>query len=78
MSHFAMSPPYWNQRWYGEDSNIIVYESTVAGYVDNLIEIFGQVKKVMKNSESCFVVTSDKFNNGEGGEDTNNGSSLER
>lgn len=58
------SPPYWNQRWYGEDPNIIGNESTVSEYVDNLTEIFGQVKRVLKKSGSCFVVISDKFNNG--------------
>jgi DNA modification methylase len=24
------SPPYWNQRWYGDDTNIIGNESTVS------------------------------------------------
>jgi DNA modification methylase len=57
------SPPYWNQTW-GEDPNIIGNESTVSEYVDNLIRIFGQVKRVLKKSGSCFVVLSDKFNNG--------------
>src|SRR5689334_3189138 len=60
------SPPYWNQRWYGEDSNVIGNESTVSEYVDNLIKIFGEVKRVLKDSGSCYVVISDKFNCGEG------------
>jgi DNA modification methylase len=40
-------------------------------YVDNLIKILGQVKRVLKKSGSCLVVLSDKFNNGgDGGGDT--------
>ena len=58
------SPPYWNQRAYGQDPKIIGNESTVAGYIDNLIEIFAEGKRVLKKSGSCFIVISDKFNNG--------------
>ena len=58
------SPPYWNQRWYGDDSHIIGNESTISEYIDKLIEIFGEVKRVLKKSGSGFVVISDKFNNG--------------
>ncbi|MDQ6862792.1 MAG: site-specific DNA-methyltransferase [Thermoproteota archaeon] len=58
------SPPYWNQRWYGDNPHVIGNESTVSDYIDNLIEIFGEVKRLLKNSGSCFVVISDKFNNG--------------
>jgi len=57
------SPPYWNQRWYGEDPKIIGNESTVSHYVNNLIDVFSEVKRVLKSSGSCFVVISDKFNN---------------
>jgi DNA modification methylase len=57
------SPPYWNQRCYGEGSHVIGNESTVFDYIHNLIEIFGEVKRVLKKSGSCFVVISDKFNN---------------
>jgi DNA modification methylase len=58
------SPPYWNQRAYGQDPKIIGNESTVADYIDNLIEIFAEGKRVLKKSGSCFIVISDKFNNG--------------
>jgi DNA modification methylase len=57
------SPPYWNQRWYGDDPRVIGNESTVLDYINNLIEILGEVKRVLKKSGSCFVVISDKFNN---------------
>jgi DNA modification methylase len=58
------SPPYWNQRRYGDDPHVIGNESTVLDYIDNLIEIFGEVRRVLKKSGSCFVVISDKFNTG--------------
>ena len=69
------SPPYWNQRAYGENPNIIGNESTVSDYIDNLIQIFAEVRRVLKKSGSCFVVISDKFNsndssNSSGKEDT--------
>lgn len=57
------SPPYWNQRWYGENPDVIGDESTVLDYINNLKQIFGEVKRVLKESGSCFVVISDKFNN---------------
>jgi len=57
------SPPYWKQRSYGEDLKIIGNESKVSEYIDKLIEIFSEVKRVLTPSGSCFVVISDKFNN---------------
>jgi|GEM_PF-93741 DNA modification methylase len=57
------SPPYWNQRSYGEDPDMVGNESTVSEYIDKLTEIFSEVKRVLKSSGSCYVVISDKFNN---------------
>ena len=42
----------------------ILEPERVSDYIDNLIEIFAEVKRVLKKSGSCFVVISDKFNNG--------------
>ena len=53
------SPPYWNQRAYEENPNIIGNEPTVSDYIDNLIQIFAEVKRMLKKSGSCFVVISD-------------------
>jgi DNA modification methylase len=65
------SPPYWNQRGYGENPNIIGNEPTVSNYIDNLIQIFAEVKRVLKKSGSCFVVISDKFNSSDGSTSSN-------
>jgi DNA modification methylase len=57
------SPPYWNQRSYGEDPDMVGNEATVYEYIDKLTEIFSEIKRVLKSSGSCYVVFSDKFNN---------------
>jgi DNA modification methylase len=48
---------------YGDDAHVVGNESIVSEYIDKLIEIFAEVKRALKNSGSCFVVISDKFNN---------------
>src|SRR5437899_5386 len=41
------SPPYWNQRSYGEDPDMVGNEPTVSEYIDKLTEIFSEVKRVL-------------------------------
>lgn len=61
------SPPYWKQRVYedysGEMLNIIGTEDTPNEYVQNLITIFKEVKRVLKNNGSFWLNIGDKFHN---------------
>lgn len=61
------SPPYWKQRVYedysGEMLNIIGTEETPNEYVQNLVTIFKEVKRVLKNNGSFWLNIGDKFHN---------------
>lgn len=54
------SPPYWQLRDY-ETSNQIGLEPTIEGYIDNLCNVFDEVKRVLKKSGSCWIVMGDVF-----------------
>ena len=61
------SPPYWQQRIYedydGAMSDIIGAEPTPEAYVDNLMRIICQVKRVLKPSGTFWLNLGDKFVN---------------
>lgn len=54
------SPPYWGLRDYGEEGQI-GQEPTYKGYLDKLDEIFKEVKRVLKDSGSCWVNIGDAY-----------------
>lgn len=55
------SPPYWALRKYGDDSNELGQEKTFQEYVIKLIEIFDEVKRVLKSEGTCWVNLSDTY-----------------
>lgn len=59
------SPPYWQQRVYedysGEMLNIIGTEDNPGDYVKNLINVFREIKRVLKNNGSFWLNIGDKF-----------------
>lgn len=59
------SPPYWQQRVYedysGEMLNIIGTEDNPNDYVKNLINVFKEVKRVLKDNGSFWLNIGDKF-----------------
>ena len=55
------SPPYYNLRDYGHPDQIGL-ESSSQDYIDKLISIFQEVKRVLKKEGSCWVVISDSYN----------------
>lgn len=61
------SPPYWQQRIYedydGEISNIIGAEKTPEEYVENLMIVIRQIKRVLKPSGTFWLNIGDKFVN---------------
>jgi len=59
------SPPYWALRDYGH-KNQIGLEATPQQYINALIEVFNEVKRVLKPEGTCFVNLNDTYS-GSGG-----------
>ncbi len=58
------SPPYYRQRNYGGDQQL-GREASPAGYVDRLVETMGEVRRVLKDPGTLWLVIGDKYQNGE-------------
>jgi len=56
------SPPYWALRNYGGVGEI-GREKTVDEYVESLVEVFCEIKRVLKPSGSVWLVTGDTYKN---------------
>jgi DNA modification methylase len=59
------SPPYWAVRDYGVDGQIGV-ESQLDSYVDNIVAVFDEMHRVLKDSGSIWLNVGDKYLNGVG------------
>lgn len=57
------SPPYWGLRDYGE-SEQIGQEETLQEYIDNLVEVFREVKRVLQDDGTLWLNLGDCFSNG--------------
>ncbi|MBD3340067.1 MAG: site-specific DNA-methyltransferase [Candidatus Lokiarchaeota archaeon] len=55
------SPPYWAKREY--DNGGVGLEKRHEDYIDNLFNIFGEVKRVLKNKGSFWLNIGDSYNN---------------
>ena len=53
------SPPYWNKRQYAGGG--IGLEADYHTYIDNLVAIFGEVKRVLKSSGSFWLNIGDSY-----------------
>jgi site-specific DNA-methyltransferase (adenine-specific) len=53
------SPPYWNKREY--ENGGIGLETHFEDYVQNLVQIFAQVQRVLKNTGSFWLNTGDTY-----------------
>ena len=58
------SPPYYRQRDYGSDDQI-GQEASPDTYVQRLVELFTELKRVVKPTGSAWMVIGDKYRNGE-------------
>lgn len=58
------SPPYFQQRDYDSDLQI-GREATVGQYVDSMVALFAELKRVVKPSGSLWMVIGDKYIKGE-------------
>lgn len=58
------SPPYWGLRDYTEESQIGL-ESTPEEYVTNLVEVFSEVKRVLKENGTLWLNIGDSYSSGD-------------
>ena len=54
------SPPYWGLRDYGEDEQLGM-EDTPEEYVANLVEVFREVKRVLRDDGTVWLNLGDSF-----------------
>lgn len=54
------SPPYFNLRDYGVQGQI-GREDSVNAYIDNLVAVFDEINRVLKDSGSCWVNLDDSY-----------------
>ena len=64
------SPPYWNLRDYGVNGQLGL-EETYQEYINNLWNIFDEVKRVLKKEGTCWVVIGDTYNGNKKGKTDN-------
>ncbi|MCA9262329.1 MAG: site-specific DNA-methyltransferase [Planctomycetales bacterium] len=57
------SPPYFKQRDYGTDEQL-GHETTVGSYVDRLVTILRESRRVLCEMGSLWLVIGDKYDNG--------------
>lgn len=55
------SPPYWGLRDYGVDGQIGL-EATPDAFVGRLVEVFREVRRVLKEDGTCWVNLGDSYN----------------
>lgn len=55
------SPPYWKLRNYGCGDYEIGKEPTIEEYVDKLVEVFSEVKRVLRNDGTFFLNIGDCY-----------------
>jgi len=56
------SPPYWGLRDYGVDGQLGL-ESTPEEYVENMVEVFREVRRVLKNDGTVWLNLGDSYTN---------------
>jgi DNA modification methylase len=54
------SPPYWGLRDYGHDGQIGL-ESTPEAYVARMVEVFREVRRVLRQDGTCWVNLGDSY-----------------
>ena len=57
------SPPYYGLRDYGGEENQIGQEQTPEQYIENLIQVFREVKNVLKDDGTLWVNIGDSYYN---------------
>jgi DNA modification methylase len=57
------SPPYWGLRDYGTDDQLGL-EETPQQYVDNMVKLFREVKRVLKDDGTLWLNLGDSYSSG--------------
>jgi DNA modification methylase len=57
------SPPYFGHRDYGAEGQI-GQERTVKEYIENLVEVFHEVKRILRPGGTLFIVIGDSYRHG--------------
>jgi DNA modification methylase len=65
------SPPYWGLRDYGHDGQIGL-ESTPEAYVARMVEVFREVRRVLRDDGTCWINLGDSYTGGIGWDKGNN------
>lgn len=60
------SPPYWGLRDYGMDGQIGL-EETPAAYVEKIVDVFREVRRVLKKDGTCWLNLGDSYYTSAGG-----------
>jgi DNA modification methylase len=60
------SPPYWGLRDYGCEGQMGL-EQTPEEYVDKMVEVFREVRRVLRDDGTCWVNLGDSYHGGGGG-----------
>lgn len=60
------SPPYWGLRDYGVDGQIGL-EPTPAQFLARMVEVFREVRRVLRKDGTCWVNMGDSYNSGSSG-----------
>ena len=71
-NHFhtcVTSPPYWGLRDYGSDCQLGL-EETPKQFVDNLVEVFREVKRVLRDDRTLWINLGDSYNTTQAGNKT--------
>lgn len=71
------SPPYWALRDYGI-KNQIGLEKSFEIYIENLLKIFNEVQRVLKQKGTCFVNMGDTYGGNVGGAQGKNSAFIGR
>lgn len=58
------SPPYYNLRKYSDDPREIGQEATPSLYVAALVEVFRQVRRVLRDDGVCWINLGDSYSSG--------------
>ena len=62
------SPPYWGLRDYGSEGQLGL-EETPEEYIDNMVEVFREVKRVLRTDGTLWLNIGDNYFGGGRGED---------
>ena len=58
------SPPYWGLRSYGDDEGMIGLEPTFDEHLANLVAVFRELRRVLRNDGTVFLNYGDSYTSG--------------